>query len=96
MENPLSSLLCPAPTHGSEPGEILQIPWETDAGKFKSVSQLLAAFAAETHQNCSAFACLCRCLQKEKGGRRVGFAAGSLLSWPRGTQRHKERSMLSC
>ena len=56
MENPLSFLLCPAPTHGSEPGWILQIPWETDAGTFKSVSQLLAGFAAGTHQNCSALA----------------------------------------
>lgn len=68
MENPLSFLLCPAPTHGSEPGGILQIPRETDAGKFKPVSQLPAGFAAGTHQNGSAYAWLCRCLQQEKGG----------------------------
>lgn len=41
MEMPLSFLLCLAPTHGSEPGGILQIPGGTHADKFKSASQLL-------------------------------------------------------
>lgn len=54
METPLSFLLCPAPTHGSQPGGILQTPWQAAADKFKPVSQLLTGFAAGTQQRCSA------------------------------------------